>query len=330
MIKILCDFIDQLDLALDQLALRESNYDRFAMMLIDNVVELVLHRNAMDMSFEYRFGTDDPESMQRAKVVTDALGPRFDNKVKLARMTNLLTRDTAETVLRLHAFRNTAYHRGYRHETILHSLSLQYFKIACDLLTAYNSPYWSFDKSEQLPIRAIKYVGSLDSIFREDKAFEKAWKRLKDVAKSMGDTLATDLYNDMQKSISAADNAIAFLHEHESGSSRDSIVRDTQLWLLAISDAGHQFAQKHGYTSDKSRDIFNWLRAHYPLQISSDPIPGWHARAQDVQIEKDAFAALKKYASWVDQTEVLRNQLDESVLTLEQHLQNELDHLRGK
>jgi hypothetical protein len=42
------DQVDQLDLALDQLAMRDRNFDRFALMLIDNVVELTLHNHAED------------------------------------------------------------------------------------------------------------------------------------------------------------------------------------------------------------------------------------------------------------------------------------------
>ena len=52
MIQFLADNIDQLDLALDQLAIHDRNFDRFAFMLIDNVVELTLHRHAQDKANE--------------------------------------------------------------------------------------------------------------------------------------------------------------------------------------------------------------------------------------------------------------------------------------
>lgn len=54
MIQTLADHIDQLDLALDQLALHDRNFDRFALMLIDNVVELTLHTHARDRAAENR------------------------------------------------------------------------------------------------------------------------------------------------------------------------------------------------------------------------------------------------------------------------------------
>ena len=41
MIQFLADNIDQLDLALDQLAVADRNFDRFALMLVDNVKEKV-------------------------------------------------------------------------------------------------------------------------------------------------------------------------------------------------------------------------------------------------------------------------------------------------
>lgn len=47
MTQFFADQIDQLDLAIDQLAVRDRNFDRFALMLIDNVVELVLSRECM-------------------------------------------------------------------------------------------------------------------------------------------------------------------------------------------------------------------------------------------------------------------------------------------
>ena len=52
MLQFVADQVDQLDLALDQLAVRDRNFDRFAMMLIDNVVELTLHGHAREKASE--------------------------------------------------------------------------------------------------------------------------------------------------------------------------------------------------------------------------------------------------------------------------------------
>jgi hypothetical protein len=45
MLKVLVNVLEQMDLALDQLAVNDVNYKRFTLMLVDNVVELTLHQS---------------------------------------------------------------------------------------------------------------------------------------------------------------------------------------------------------------------------------------------------------------------------------------------
>jgi hypothetical protein len=57
--QVMADHIDQLDLALDQLAVGDRNFDRFALMLVDNVVELTLHQFAQDKANEKRLAKSE-------------------------------------------------------------------------------------------------------------------------------------------------------------------------------------------------------------------------------------------------------------------------------
>jgi len=128
MMQFLADQIDQLDLALDQLATKDRNFDRFALMLIDNVVELTLHQYAKDCSYDNDLWRSSGKSRSKPTEVAAALGPYFDAKVRLARSKKLVSDEVCDSLQYLHSFRNTAYHRGLRHEGILHSLMLFYFK----------------------------------------------------------------------------------------------------------------------------------------------------------------------------------------------------------
>ncbi|MBX3206765.1 MAG: hypothetical protein KF764_16970 [Labilithrix sp.] len=129
------DQVEQLDLAVDQLGLKDRNFDRFAILLIDNVVELTLHRHAeaqqrrQEQRLWYR--RPKPGDDERARAATAALGQRFDAKVKLAKMTGMLSFELGDSILYLHSFRNTAHHSGLRHEGILHALAIFYVKSAC-------------------------------------------------------------------------------------------------------------------------------------------------------------------------------------------------------
>ena len=71
MMQFMADVIDQLDLAIDQLAINERNFDRFALMLVDNVIELTLHGHAQNISHENELRhkleepKHDPKSVQK-------------------------------------------------------------------------------------------------------------------------------------------------------------------------------------------------------------------------------------------------------------------------
>ena len=87
MIRFLADNIDQFDLALDQLAVSDRDFDRFALMLVDNVVELTLHRFVQDRASENEMWGRIDKPKHDPKVIEKALGlgQDFDNKAKAAR-----------------------------------------------------------------------------------------------------------------------------------------------------------------------------------------------------------------------------------------------------
>jgi len=99
--QFLADQIDQLDLALDQLAMKDRNFDRFALMLVDNVVELTLHQYAQDKRYEVEARKSAREPYAHQDALTAALGPYFDAKVKFAKASGMLTPEVAETIQNL-------------------------------------------------------------------------------------------------------------------------------------------------------------------------------------------------------------------------------------
>jgi len=105
MIQFLADNIDQLDLALDQLAVGDRNFDRFALMLIDNVVELTLHRFAQDKAGENEIWGRLARPKNDPKTIERALSQNFDNKVKAASKLGLINNTTCESILNLHSYR---------------------------------------------------------------------------------------------------------------------------------------------------------------------------------------------------------------------------------
>lgn len=317
----LTDQIHQLDLALDQLAVNDRNYDRFALMLVDNVIELVLHRHAVDQSIRGRLAKDRGAfPKNHASQVAAALGPRFDAKVKLALATGFIEQHEADALLHLHAIRNTAYHRGERHEGILRSVTLFYVRCVCDVLIKYAPPFWAL-LGKSVPHRAAKYLGKLD-LFVPAAPFVTAWNRLKEVALNLGDDVVIDLHADMVSSIDRVDRDLAFLEANAPNAiTRDRAVLEAQLWPVAFSDEGIAFAKKNNGPTPEIPGYVWWFEHNYPWTVTTDPITSWRRRAASLKAEKSPHAALKKYYEFMRQTEVVREAIREFAGSLDAELE---------
>jgi hypothetical protein len=328
------DLIDQLDLAFDQLVMKDRNFDRFALMLVDNVVELFLHTHATELRRQGEFfrGLRNPKHDPDA--INAALGQRFDAKVKLARTTGLISAEVADTVACLHGFRNTAYHRGMRHEGILHSLALMYFRTVCAMISGYSPPLgWSTSSRDQISHRAMKYLGPQALGLEFEESIRPAFDRLRLMAESLGDTLITDLGDDMEKTVRRAAESLEFVEKNqpEPRMTRDQLVVRAQVWSLAFSDEGKAFAANGGAPNPPPLGpLIRWLETNYSLPVRSDPIPSWERRLASLREEKNPHAALKKYCDFMYQSEDVRDALNRDADLLDDEIERRSEEARGK
>ena len=328
-VQFFADQVDQMDLALDQLALKDRNFDRFALLLIDNVVELTLHRHAEHES--RRRSTLDGTT---SKAIATAKAQHFEQKVKLAKVTGLVSPELADSITYLHSFRNTAHHAGQRHEGILHSLALFYFTSACEVLSSNKGSGWSATGADVVPHRALKYLGYRSSgVGFSHKAFQAACVRLTEVARSMGDALVSALHDDMMKTVVAADEAIQFVAvDSPQPLTRRAVIIQAQTWAVAWTDEAKSYAASHMPVSPMKSvgGYIDWLASNYPWPAKTDPIPSWRKRLGSIEKEKDHHLALKKYCDFMNQTESLRSAIFESAAGLDAHIQQQIDEARGK
>lgn len=328
--QFLADNIDQLDLALDQLAVRDRNFDRFALMLIDNVVELTLHRYARDKAGENKMWGHLGSPKHDPRVIEKALGQNFDAKVKAGAKLGLIDNSVCESILYLHSFRNTAYHKGLRHEKILHSLVIFYFRSACAVLKVYKPRWWSWHSSDKISHRAMKYLGK-EEFGKHVEAFKAAYDRLDEVAASMEEALVSDLASDMLNTIDSVDGAISFLAcDGPEKKSRDDVIVDSQAWPFAFTEEAKEFAVQNGCPESCVGPYVDWIAKHYDWPIKKDPIPSWRARLETLEREPNYHKALKRYCDFMRQTEDIRSKLTEAAAQLDAHIQEQIDIARGK
>ncbi len=72
----LANILDQLDAALEHLKQADANNAHFALMLTDNVVELMLHQHAKDTSINLRHFAHRREEFKHKTALQRALGHR--------------------------------------------------------------------------------------------------------------------------------------------------------------------------------------------------------------------------------------------------------------
>lgn len=329
--QFISDSIDQLDLALDQLAIKDRNFDRFALMLIDNIVELTLHYFIQDKASENELYQRRPPKHDPA-VIQEALRQNFDNKAKGARKLGLFDIEMCETILYMHTFRNSTYHEGLRHEGILHTISIFYFRCACKISILYQPRAWRSNSLDKISYRTRKYIGdeNLD-VFNYKEAHINAYKRLDEVAASMEYDLIVDLSNDMKSTIDDIDNKISLLaNEGHEKISRNDVIIDTQVSAFAFTDKARKYAEENNFRDPGLLNYFEWLSNNYDWPIKQDPIPAWKRRWFSLRSETNEHKALKKYCDFMKQTEDIRSVLNEAAVQQENYNRLQVDMARGK
>jgi hypothetical protein len=161
MLLSLANTLEQLDLTLEHITKGDANNARFGLMLTDNAVEITLHQLAVDKNEKLKRFAYMREGYGHMSALERALGQHFVPKLKFAKIEGKLSDETADSIAILHEFRNEVYHIGIKHEPVLPTLAVFYFRLACDFLATYEPPFlmWSLDL--RLPERAKKFLPAI-------------------------------------------------------------------------------------------------------------------------------------------------------------------------
>ena len=328
--QFLTDLLDQLDLALDQLILNDRNHDRFAIILIDNVAELAFHARIVsiaDIELDRKtivISSDSQKQLRRA------LGRGFDQKVRFGVTKGWISQEQCDAMIGLHGFRNSSYHQGLRHEEILHSLAIAYFRLVSEFLVSYNFGSYVTSSSDRVSYRALKYLGT-PSYSYSIEHFTAAFRRLEEISVTLGDTLIRDLASDMSSTIESSDSSISFIScSDDTPERRDWSVVFAQTFVFTQDEDAEEKAVDLGYNKAEGKRLFDWLLEDYRWQVSRDPIPGWRNRLNSLRAEVSPWRALKKYCDFMEQTNDIRLTLYEVESEIDSYIDLQSDILRGK
>jgi hypothetical protein len=123
--------VEQLDRAATELAVNHPLNARMALILIDNAVELIIHRRCESLvRSDRKSGAPKLTAANRRSI----LGHYFGEKIKFLEKMTAISDVERHFIGELHAHRNTLYHVGLSDDDIIRPLAVAYFRLTCDLL----------------------------------------------------------------------------------------------------------------------------------------------------------------------------------------------------
>lgn len=332
MLLFLASVIEQLDLALEQLAKQDAHSSRFGLMLTDNALELVLHqlvkyKRAEAGSWRYR-----EQPYPHAAQLKQAYLGSFSDKIAFARRVDLLDETAARSFNILHDYRNTVYHAGLAHEQILGALARFYFAAACATIARYEPLGLSWGSGQALPERAAKYFAG-DRMFPGSHAeFVAACDTMAAACGHDPADLIAQLADDLDQIVEDMDACLQIVADgvyEGQRTTRDRAIVELQTWELAFEPAGQAFAAERGVTGNPLV-LADFLAANYPLVTRRDPIPAWTAQGRRLRANRDQHRALDQYQAFIERTGPLRAALEQSAAAAEAEMDAAYDRYRGK
>lgn len=330
-LQLMATVLEQLDLALEHLGKGNTHYTRFALMLIDNAAELVLHQIAIE---ELRMVKSDPyveERYPHMLALEGAQGRDFQKKLDFAVINEAVTKTDAAAIAYLHDVRNEVYHLGIKQESLLPTLVPYYFALTCGFLQNYSpvSCYWP--SGQPMPERARKYLSGPDWAPGEAEQFREACRSMSAQCGFDPDALIAALADRMDEIVHDIDVCIDLIAEAGTDGpkrSRDQAIVDGQIWLLACSAEGSKMMAEMKFEGSRF-EFVDWLRDNHPLSLKRDPIPSWKGRAKHLRKRADPLEALRDFTNFIKSTGKQRALLEQAAVGIELAVDMAIGHIRA-
>ena len=319
MFGFLTNVVDQIDLAAGHVSKGDPTNSRIGMMLADNVLEIVLHRIVQNNADLDGFRYSRPHPAVDPQLFTKALGRNFDDKVRFATKIGFIDLEVADTIRTFHDFRNEIYHAGLQHGPVLPTLARFHLFLVADTISRYRPTFLSYSTSDVVPERARPYFSPLKLPMRGwTTEFADACTKLAASAGYEPSDLAKVLSDHMLEVVDRTDRFIEILAtEGRQVVSRDEVVRSTQAYMIAFTEEGKAFARGHLPQPLGWPAYLDWFERTYRLPVPRDPVRGWRSRQRRLSVERNPHAALKRYRTFMTETEQFRDWIDEHLRALE-------------
>lgn len=318
--------VEQLDRALIELCADHAINHRLALILVDNAVELLIHR----------YGVDAAKAPPWRKVQLSwqhkqwAKGQNFDDKLKVMESLGVMSADERAFSAICHEYRNQLYHVGLNHEAIMQALARYYFLLACDLFTRLRPNGMSWGKRDRESAIGKRIFGG--SGFGNLSDLDKIGPALAAQCPSEPE-LRDALTREAERALDEMVWGLNFMVEGQLPrvTTWQNELREAQMWY-DFDDALTQHrdaSDKAGLPPDNPRPcdimVLPWKPRHAAL-----PEQRWRQQIKEIGKAATDAEALKRYEAFRTKTAYLHGALMNAVGALEAEIDRQIDAVRER
>lgn len=326
--------VEQLDRAIDELADGSAIAGRLALILTDNVVELLMHRRCEDI-FQRESGFDPdpakPGRYSRAARVR-VLGQRFNEKYKFLLGEGDLSQQELDFVRICHDIRGEAYHAGLTHDAFVRSLAVEYHALTCSLVAKLQVSWRTSSSTDQYGPRLEKHLragpGRLGDRYLGTPVKEMA-ASLNASRPSIGIRLQDALADALSSRLDAIESNLQFLVDGTpggEGSAEDELI-EAQRWADLFSgiplDVQERTDEYSAYVLRRRTE----MDASWQPRLRALPMTSWRARAEGIG-GATMMSALTRYEQLSRDIEYIEEVLDSTASALSAHVDMQIDAAR--
>lgn len=318
--------VDQLDLCCQLLCDDAASCGRLALILTDNVVELMLHAQC-----EEHFLLQGSRVLGDPKKRGEALGKHFEEKPKLICKLGKISELERDFILTAHKYRSQAYHVGLLYEDIMCALAWEYHALACRLFGRLRPRAVSY-RSDDAPSGAVKrHFGSerIDFVFGASKCFSQAAESLDDARPGRSEALPLVLSRSAVGQVERLQEDLEFLARNNyQGLDEAAIIERLQFYRhvfgqRALAAGLDDFAHDRAIAQHLERIHSTWS-----APIKKNPCPRWLRRARALVQESDPLLAVRKHESLLVQMSDLVDAVSSEARVLSTAIELEVDRRR--
>jgi hypothetical protein len=321
--------IEQLDLAADQLRRGSPSYARFALILTDNVVELIIHRVCSNLILYDDMWVKLGEPKYSSKQRENALGQRFERKARFLVSASMISADQADFVVICHKYRNELYHAGLHHDDIVLDIAWHYHDFAISLFEKVN-PNNSWYSGAEVTEAVARHAGSNGTAVISDIASVANSLRIYRPAKKR--PLTEALSCSAVRHVDELIGKIEFLVDNDpQRRTEDEILYDLQFFDYLHSDDSVAKTVWGKVKTLRQRDAaIVFLQETWQAKYKAIPLPSFRAQAEKVASLKTDIFTLRAFEKFKNDIAYFGRIVDEAHIALDGYIQNQIDAAREK